>query len=318
MAAPANSPRPGAAAVRRDGRAHERRRAGRLLHVVRPGHAPARAAGAAGHPRGVRAGPAGRRGGRHLPRRRRGRRAGRARGADRAARCGRATRRTSWCTRSPGPRGASGSRAAETVPFFASMRADLTVRAHDRASYEAYVYGSAEVVGLMCVRAFLNEDRRPGEPVREPDERAGGRRSGARCGVPEDQLPARPRCRHRASWAARTSRAPRPGSPRRRAAERDPARRSPTTSRWHGRRCRACRGGRATRSARRSRSTSGCSTRSRSRPPEELLVAPRAAVHAGEAAGRRRVRRWRRRGRAGLTTHDRWTRRRHRWRASPG
>ena len=51
------------------------------------------------------------------------------------------------------------------MPFFASMRADLTVHAHDRASYEAYVYGSAEVVGLMCVRAFLNEDRaarRPG------------------------------------------------------------------------------------------------------------------------------------------------------------
>jgi len=55
------------------------------------------------------------------------------------------------------------------VPFFASMRADLTVREHDRASYEAYVYGSAEVVGLMCVRAFLNEDRQPGQPVREPD-----------------------------------------------------------------------------------------------------------------------------------------------------
>nr|WP_315094794.1 squalene/phytoene synthase family protein [uncultured Cellulomonas sp.] len=63
-----------------------------------------------------------------------------------------------------------GITAAETGPFFASMRADLTVREHDRASYEAYVFGSAEVVGLMCVRAFLNEDRRPDEPVREPDE----------------------------------------------------------------------------------------------------------------------------------------------------
>jgi phytoene/squalene synthetase len=74
-----------------------------------------------------------------------------------------------------------GITAAETAPFFASMRADLTVHEHDRASFDAYVYGSAEVVGLMCVRAFLNDDRRPGEPVREPDETqvAGARALGA-------------------------------------------------------------------------------------------------------------------------------------------
>lgn len=41
------------------------------------------------------------------------------------------------------------------TPFFASMRADLTVREHDDASFERYVYGSAEVVGLMCLRVFL-------------------------------------------------------------------------------------------------------------------------------------------------------------------
>jgi phytoene/squalene synthetase len=64
-----------------------------------------------------------------------------------------------------------GITTAETAPFFASMRADLSVREHDRASFDAYVYGSAEVVGLMCVRAFLNEDRRPDEAVREPDAR---------------------------------------------------------------------------------------------------------------------------------------------------
>ncbi|WP_456823581.1 phytoene/squalene synthase family protein [Cellulomonas sp. P5_E12] len=71
--------------------------------------------------------------------------------------------------------------ASETAPFFASMRTDLTVHEHDRASYEAYVFGSAEVVGLMCVRAFLNEDRRPDEPVRQPDEMqvAGARALGA-------------------------------------------------------------------------------------------------------------------------------------------
>jgi phytoene/squalene synthetase len=61
--------------------------------------------------------------------------------------------------------------------FFAAMRTDLGRRRHDDASLEQYVYGSAEVVGLMCLRAFL---------AREPDPRAaydrlapGARRLGA-------------------------------------------------------------------------------------------------------------------------------------------
>ena len=41
------------------------------------------------------------------------------------------------------------------APFFASMRMDLTAHEHNQASFDAYVYGSAEVVGLMCLRAFL-------------------------------------------------------------------------------------------------------------------------------------------------------------------
>ena len=40
-------------------------------------------------------------------------------------------------------------------PFFESMRADLSQKQHDQASFERYVYGSAEVVGLMCLQAFL-------------------------------------------------------------------------------------------------------------------------------------------------------------------
>jgi phytoene/squalene synthetase len=40
-------------------------------------------------------------------------------------------------------------------PFFASMRMDLTDIEHDQESFERYVYGSAEVVGLMCLQAFL-------------------------------------------------------------------------------------------------------------------------------------------------------------------
>ena len=42
------------------------------------------------------------------------------------------------------------------APFFASMRADLVVATHDEESLTAYIYGSAEVVGLMCLRAFLS------------------------------------------------------------------------------------------------------------------------------------------------------------------
>jgi len=42
-----------------------------------------------------------------------------------------------------------------TAPFFESMRTDLTATEHDQESFDRYVYGSAEVVGLMCLRAFL-------------------------------------------------------------------------------------------------------------------------------------------------------------------
>lgn len=40
--------------------------------------------------------------------------------------------------------------------FLESMRTDLRKQEHDRASYENYIYGSAEVVGLMCLRVFVN------------------------------------------------------------------------------------------------------------------------------------------------------------------
>lgn len=45
-------------------------------------------------------------------------------------------------------------------PFFDSMRADLSVQTHDPDSLETYVYGSAEVVGLMCLRVFVGGDQR--------------------------------------------------------------------------------------------------------------------------------------------------------------
>ncbi|HWM34856.1 MAG TPA: squalene/phytoene synthase family protein [Pseudolysinimonas sp.] len=46
-----------------------------------------------------------------------------------------------------------------TEPFFASMRMDLSQTEHDAASFERYVYGSAEVVGLMCLRVFVTDGR---------------------------------------------------------------------------------------------------------------------------------------------------------------
>ncbi len=62
-----------------------------------------------------------------------------------------------------------------TAPFFESMRMDLSQKEHDHESFERYVYGSAEVVGLMCLRAFL-----VGEPVTDlPRFETGARALGA-------------------------------------------------------------------------------------------------------------------------------------------
>jgi phytoene/squalene synthetase len=45
--------------------------------------------------------------------------------------------------------------ASLTAPFFASMRRDLDPRRLTADEVSDYIYGSAEVVGLMCLRAFL-------------------------------------------------------------------------------------------------------------------------------------------------------------------
>ncbi|WP_411376350.1 phytoene/squalene synthase family protein [Arthrobacter sp. MPF02] len=42
-----------------------------------------------------------------------------------------------------------------TRPFFSSMRADLEQAEHTPESFADYVHGSAEVVGLMCLKCFL-------------------------------------------------------------------------------------------------------------------------------------------------------------------
>ena len=42
------------------------------------------------------------------------------------------------------------------APFFYSMRQDLNQKAHTQESFDTYVYGSAEVVGLMCLAVFVH------------------------------------------------------------------------------------------------------------------------------------------------------------------
>lgn len=66
---------------------------------------------------------------------------------------------------------ATGIDATLTGPFFRSMRADLAPRSEQDApqradafrrfgddAHSAYVYGSAEVVGLMCLRVFVRDE----------------------------------------------------------------------------------------------------------------------------------------------------------------
>lgn len=43
--------------------------------------------------------------------------------------------------------------------FFSSMESDLTQNNYDRQGYEEYIYGSAEVVGLMCLCIFCEGDK---------------------------------------------------------------------------------------------------------------------------------------------------------------
>lgn len=44
-------------------------------------------------------------------------------------------------------------------PFFASMRTDIERKAYTQKQYEAYIYGSAEVIGLMCLKVFVGSEK---------------------------------------------------------------------------------------------------------------------------------------------------------------
>ncbi|UAJ78123.1 squalene/phytoene synthase family protein [Leifsonia sp. ZF2019] len=71
----------------------------------------------------------------------------------------------------------AGFGAELTRPFFASMRRDLSPVDFTADELREYIYGSAEVVGLMCLAAFLS-----GRPVPDDTRRrleSGARRLGA-------------------------------------------------------------------------------------------------------------------------------------------
>lgn len=42
--------------------------------------------------------------------------------------------------------------------FLHSMEMDLDKKSYDEANYKTYIYGSAEVIGLMCLRVFCEND----------------------------------------------------------------------------------------------------------------------------------------------------------------
>jgi phytoene/squalene synthetase len=44
------------------------------------------------------------------------------------------------------------------IAFFNSMEMDLEQKNHDPLTYKEYIYGSAEVVGLMCLKVFTEND----------------------------------------------------------------------------------------------------------------------------------------------------------------
>jgi phytoene synthase len=44
------------------------------------------------------------------------------------------------------------------APFFESMRMDLTPQTYTQSLYETYIHGSAEVIGLMCLKVFCDHD----------------------------------------------------------------------------------------------------------------------------------------------------------------
>ncbi len=57
--------------------------------------------------------------------------------------------------------------------FLHSMEMDLDKKAYDQSKYEQYILGSAEVVGLMCLKVFVRGDEASYERLKEPAMKLG-------------------------------------------------------------------------------------------------------------------------------------------------
>lgn len=57
--------------------------------------------------------------------------------------------------------------------FLCSMEMDLERKSHDQSSYNEYIYGSAEAVGLMCLRVFCYNDPENFDRLIEPARKLG-------------------------------------------------------------------------------------------------------------------------------------------------
>lgn len=52
--------------------------------------------------------------------------------------------------------------------FLESMAMDLNQKVHNQESLDKYIYGSAEVVGLMCLKVFCNGDQKAYDALKAP------------------------------------------------------------------------------------------------------------------------------------------------------
>ena len=57
--------------------------------------------------------------------------------------------------------------------FLQSMESDLTVNEHSKDSYNQYIYGSAEVVGLMCLSVFTENNTELYQQLKQPAMKLG-------------------------------------------------------------------------------------------------------------------------------------------------
>jgi len=60
-----------------------------------------------------------------------------------------------------------------TKSIFDTMEMDLVKTNHDHESYNNYIYGSAEVVGLMCLSVFFADDKETFNTLVEPARKLG-------------------------------------------------------------------------------------------------------------------------------------------------